>query len=545
MKKLFLVFLNMFILCLFFGYGVNAAELPEGEQSEGEEHTVATVTDASSQITEKYDEKEGIAYIRLMFCAETGARDIIKSGYAFFIGDESNVYLISCYDTVILTEEEKNAVAASHGVTSDKVNTVIELVFKNDVTVELSVVNSSESLDFAILQPSADLSSCTTLRLCTESNQIKEGDIVRTYDADMNQIDCVIDDWSEINNAHYFMYSSDYTVAKGLPLLNTDGEVVGIVSSANKGNPNEHFALQIDEVTDVLDVLGITYNPEIIVDTTVLDEQIAVYETLIEKQYSEESWGECQASYENAVTLFENIAGGEVTSYTQDEINEAADDLSNKIENLEKAGISADTMIIIAVIEGAVLFSVIIILTTLLIVKTNKYKKQIKEVENQAVMAKEALKISGRVTPGFISNNTNMPVNRSLNEAGSSQHIDMSGETSVLGVDVNYQNGHPDNYMSTYPTLLRYKTGESIMIKQNSFIIGASMDSVDYCVRYNSSISRKHACIMKFEDGYYIQDLDTTNGTYVNNMRVMPGSYVKLENGNIIKLAEEEFEFRG
>ena len=83
------------------------------------------------------------------------------------------------------------------------------------------------------------------------------------------------------------------------------------------------------------------------------------------------------------------------------------------------------------------------------------------------------------------------------------------------------------------------------MVNQNSYIIGSAADSVDYCITRSYSISRKHACIMKFEDGYYIQDLDTTNGTYVNDIRVMPGRYMKLDPGNIIRLAEEEFEYKG
>lgn len=546
MKKILLSVLSIIIICSMLVYTVRASDTSQDvSQEDGE--TTATVTDAlpQTQTIGKYDEKKGIASIRLMYCADTGARDIIKSGYAFFIGDESNVYLISCCDTVILTDEEKNAVAASHGVTGDKVNTVIELVLKDDVTVELSIVNSSESMDFAILQPAAKISSCTTIRLCTETNKTKKGDTVRTYDENMQQIDCIIDDWSEINDAHYYMYSSDHSVAKGLPLLNEDGEVIGIISSANKGNPEEYFALQIDEVIEVLDLLEIAYNPEIVVDTTVLDEQIAVYEELEEKKYTEESWKNCQSSYENAKSLLERVASGEVTSYTQDEVNAAAADLNEKIATLKKAGVSVKTMIIIAIVEGVVLLVVIVILTVLLIVKTNKYKKQIKEKDNQTIMAKEALKISGRVTPGFIPNNTNMPVNRSLNEAGNNQQPDNAGETSVLGTEMNYQSVYSDSGMSSYPTIVRYRTGESVMIRQNSFIIGSSMDSVDYYISGNSNISRKHACIMKFEDGYYIQDLDTTNGTYVNDMRVMPGKYMKVENGNIIKLAEEEFEFRG
>lgn len=551
MKRILRIFFNVILICTLLGFSVNAAEaeLPvdTGEQETATvEATTETPSMPEAQTIEKYDEKKGIASIRLMYVADTGARDIIKSGYAFFIGDENNVYLISCCDTVILNDEEKNIVAASHGVTVDKAQTVIELVLKNDVIVELSVVNCSEGMDFAILQPSTKLSSCTTIRLSTDSTDTKKGDTVRTYDADMQQIDCVIDDWTEINDAHYYMYRSAYAVTKGLPLMNEDGEVVGIISSANKGNPEETFALQIDEVTEVLDVLGITYNPEIIVDTAALEEQIAAFDELEKAKYTELSWKECENSRNDAKALLDKVAEGDVTSYTQDEVDASAAELAEKIANLVKAGVTVKTMTIIAIVEGIILTIVIITLAVLLIVKTKKYKKMLKAEENHTVMAKEALKLSGRVTPGFIANNTNMPTNRSLNETGNSQPItEVGGETSVLGADMNCQSGYLESNIPTYPKLLRYKTGETVIIKQNSFIVGSSMGAVDYCIRYNNNISRKHACIMRFEDGYYIQDLDTTNGTYVNDVRVCPGRYMKLDNGNVIKLAEEEFEFRG
>lgn len=115
----------------------------------------------------------------------------------------------------------------------------------------------------------------------------------------------------------------------------------------------------------------------------------------------------------------------------------------------------------------------------------------------------------------------------------------------MLGIDMD-EHGQPLNDTAVrYPTIVRYKTGETFVVNQNSYIIGSAADSVDYCITRSHSISRKHACIMKFEDGYYIQDLDTTNGTYVNDIRVMPGRYMKLDPGNIIRLAEEEFEYKG
>ena len=535
-KTALIIICSIFFNC-FSVIVVNAEEIPPEETIE------ATVTDAQYVPIEKYDEKKGIATVRLMYCADSGARDIIKNGYAFFIGGgDKSVYLISCCDTVILTEEEKAAVAASHGVEKDRVNTAIELVLKNDVIIELSVVNSSVNMNFAILQPASEISSCTTIRLCTDANTIKSGNAVHTYDNDMQTVDCTIEDWSEINDAHYFLYTSNTSITKGLPILNDDGEAVGIISNANKGNPEQFYALQIDEVIDVLDILGIQYNPEIVVDTSALEETMKAFEEMDGDKYTPETWMQCQTYYDNAKKLISQIGEGELTSYTQDEINQLNEDFTASISLLQEKGISVKMVIMISIIVNAVLLIAIIVLTILLILKSKKYKRQIKEEENRTITAKEALKLSGRVTPGAIPNTTNrnMPVNRSISEAGGSTFTGVSSETTVLSAGMVYQ----ENELQSYPTLMRYKTGESVIINQNSFIVGSAPEFVDYCIRYNNNISRKHACIMKLEDGYYIQDLDTTNGTYVNGMRVASGRYVKLVNGSIIKMAEEEFEFK-
>lgn len=548
MRKLLLAVINITLICSLFGYNVHAQDITDvsdtQEVTESAETTQAeNETEEEIESVSKYDEKKGIASIRLMFCADSGAKDIIKTGYAFFVGNEESIYLISSCDTVLLTDKEKKNVAKDHGIEKDKVNTVIEMVLKDDVIVQLSVVNSSEGMDFAILQPATKISSCTMLRLCEDATNTKIGDVVRTYNADMQSVDCTIEDWSEIDNAHFYRYSAPEKVSKGMPLINADGEVVGITSSANKGNEDESYAIQIDEVIDVLSVLGIKYNADIVVNTDILSGAMALYEELEEKKYTAESWKACKESYDNAVALIEKVNNNEVNSYTQDEIKAAALDLNEKMDNLEEAGISAKTMIVIAILEAVFSFIIIITLIILLIVKTKKYKKLLKEEQNRAIMAREALKITGRVTPGVVANNTNTPVNRSLSEAGNS--IEDNSETSVLGADMLYKGNTQQQQQIDFPTVLRYKTGESFVIKQNSFVIGTAAEAVDYCVLYNTSISRKHACILRFADGYYIQDLETTNGTFVNDMRVMPGRYVKLEPGYIIKLAEEVFEFKG
>lgn len=522
-------------------------EVQEDNAASGSDAEAAEiVTPSAPENTEKYDEKKGIVNVRLMYCADSGAKDIIKSGYAFFVGNEESVCLISCCDTVLLTDAEKDSVAASHGIERDKVKTEIELVLKGDVIVPLSIVNSSTTMDFAILQPTSSLSSCTTLRLCEEINSIKNGSEVHTYDNNMQDVVCRIEDWAEIGDAHYFRYTADVELTKGMPLLNSDGEVIAIVSSTNKGDPSERYALQIDEVRDVLDVLNIGYNPQIDVDTSELVETIQRYEELNADNYTTATWITCKETYDEAIGLLTKISEGKVTSYTQDEVKDVNERLCGNIDALKKLGVSAKTVLRIAIIIGAVMFIIIVVLIVLLITKTKKYRNRIREEEGKSITAKEALKLSGRITPGVVLNSGNhsMPTNRSLGEMENEGVVSSYGETTVLNTEVDVRELTPQQTVVSYPTLTRYRNGESVIINQNSFVLGSASDSVDFQIRYNNNISRKHACIMRFTDGYYIQDLDTTNGTAVNGMRVEPKSYAKLTSGCTIQLADEKFVFK-
>lgn len=67
---------------------------------------------------------------------------------------------------------------------------------------------------------------------------------------------------------------------------------------------------------------------------------------------------------------------------------------------------------------------------------------------------------------------------------------------------------------------------------------------VDYIVTNNIAISRSHADIISRGSRYYIFDLRSKNKSYINN-RVLPAEYeVEIFNGDILKLANEEFIFQ-
>jgi hypothetical protein len=56
----------------------------------------------------------------------------------------------------------------------------------------------------------------------------------------------------------------------------------------------------------------------------------------------------------------------------------------------------------------------------------------------------------------------------------------------------------------------------------------------------DSAVSRKHCKIVLEDDGYYIVDEGSTNGTFVSGMRV---AREKLKNGDIIQIGESKFRF--
>lgn len=51
--------------------------------------------------------------------------------------------------------------------------------------------------------------------------------------------------------------------------------------------------------------------------------------------------------------------------------------------------------------------------------------------------------------------------------------------------------------------------------------------------------SREHARILRRPDGVFVEDLDSTNGTYVNNRRI--AEVVKLRRGDVIKIGDEGY----
>lgn len=85
-------------------------------------------------------------------------------------------------------------------------------------------------------------------------------------------------------------------------------------------------------------------------------------------------------------------------------------------------------------------------------------------------------------------------------------------------------------------------TGESdrFEISKDPFVIGRQEGDVDHVIQAKG-ISRKHCYISKRNGGYYIYDMQSTNGVTLNGEKIDPEREVLLEAGDTVQIGERVY----
>lgn len=75
----------------------------------------------------------------------------------------------------------------------------------------------------------------------------------------------------------------------------------------------------------------------------------------------------------------------------------------------------------------------------------------------------------------------------------------------------------------------------NISIHHND-IVGRSGKFSEYFQNFNK-VSREHAKFYLEENRWYIEDLESTNGTFINNEKIFSGKKVQLHHADVLKLS--------
>ena len=128
------------------------------------------------------------------------------------------------------------------------------------------------------------------------------------------------------------------------------------------------------------------------------------------------------------------------------------------------------------------------------------------------------------------STNYNNFVNNNISYQG---YNDGSDDTVILGCNQTsraYLIDDNENY------------GEKIIINKDTFVIGRLKSVVDYEIT-NKTVGKTHAKFIKQDNKYYLVDLESKNGTYINSTKLMPNSLYEVEDGASIVFSNVKYTF--
>ena len=486
--------------------------------------------------------------------------------------------------------------------TKEKVQLVPQIVVRRDLRIDAEIYKESEVGDFAILkleQPIYDRAPLTigdsdTVETTTTVYALGFPGIVQdlqtdskyTFD-DVTVTEGIVSKVSDVpivsNPIPCITHSARVSAGNsGGPLVNSNGAVIGVntfISNDENGNNDYFYATQINEIRSVLDALGVDYIKEGTADVpassdgpadakpaedtadaepteeatpeptpepsayfdelgNLIDKAEAIDKTVM----TEDSVSNLDSATKSAKNVWNNTAS------TDDELKAAINDLQNAIDGLVEKPSGLSPAVIIAI--AAAVIVVIIVVVVLIVVSSGKKKKKIEAERERQIRAASGAgnmpkppvspapggqPMGGQPMGGQQQWNPARPVSMMGNDGSEETGVlnDGSSETTVLG---------GQNIPSAY--LIRKKNNERITVSKAVFKLGKERRRVDYCVADNTNVSRTHADIVYKNGSFYLVDNNSKNGTTVNGASVAAGQERRIANNDIIKLADEEFQFR-
>lgn len=575
--------LGFFICLMFVSVIWGSSIFPHAEEDTGE--PAPTETEAP-----QYNISNGIVQVVLVYQDSEGSYHIIQSGSGIVV-DSSTV--ITSNQTLKMTEERKVEVGNYLSEQLGETITFVKAEGVNDVaTYQIAIVEEADIYNFSTVLFSSEDWDVAVLSLATPVSKEKavlgDSDSVEVDDAvsalgfpttdytsprSFQLGDVVITNGTCVNRT-----GGDIGFDAGLEPGNTGGaltdqygRVVGITSYGQRED-GHNYALPINQVKGYLVKYEVAYMEDVNVydapeEETEQDpegnsyqtDKEELYRTIKEAQlifedgndgvYTAESFRELELNLDYANKTYED------SEAEQRQIDEDNQNLQEAIDNLKKVE-KKNTLVIVLIIVISVLVVAILVILIIFLVSRGK-KKKAATLERQRLKSLEQMNASRETAASTNSgkirqdsypssqlyaqfdakaNASRMSADKVMPamELGTKVlQTDMG--TSILNADIQQQ--------TSFGYLYHMADGESVAIYEGEFVVGKGFEDVSYRIDGNPNISRRHAMITRSYNDYYIEDLNSTNGTYVNGVKLVPGKKQILQMNDIILLGNEQLVF--
>lgn len=511
--------------------------------------------------------KQGIVEIYSGFYSEDGVFHQMKHASGFLVSNqESRAYIVTVYDALRNKEKKKKSYCKKHGIPyeNNTLDNSIQVVIKGDVTIDASILTESEKENYSILQVDSSISEKKPVTFGSNRDLVI-GDTVYAlgfaedagaYDDTMNrhmefaamdvkvEVGNIQDTGANSGGVLYLQHSAFvHSGNTGGPLLNENGYIIGLNNvKLNEDGTGVYYSLPIDNIRGILDNFEVPYQS---IERMEIFEQ---YRELLEKSekllensaYKTASKEELQ----EAMNAAKNIVLDENTDIN--EINEISEQLIKgetflqlKMKTTRKA----------VIVLGVIIVLLTIYLIPLIVWKwKNKKEEKIKERETIISESDELESRKKQLKPEEEQRKYQQDQRRREYKKEFPSREERGEGTVLLGTSDPFFSDFREQSDKFYrrnnnASIKNLKTGKVLPLRKTEIYIGTKEEMNDFVVRNNSNVSRRHACI-SWEDGdYYIQDLQSSNGTFLNNASIDFGNKYKLKDKDKIVLANEEFLF--
>ena len=461
------------------------------------------------------DAAAGILEVQSGFLDSKGQFRMMKSGSGFLIANKDNgTYVITNCSNVTNTTRQIKKYCKKHSIDMEYTQLAnhIQIVVKGDVAAQAQIVVESTEKDYCVLSAEGVVSRKESLRL-GDSTGVQENDPVYAYGfpeaasaenivtdtMEYSELDVqsvqgkVVKKEAYLDSGVYLAYAASLPKGyEGGPLLDRDGYVIGLNSrQLPEQNTGVSYALPISEICSVLDNFNIYYGSRAIDEAeTKLQE---LYEECIQLQGSGKYQRDSLQTLEQALDETEKIMAQEESDAAS--LLEAAEKLEKAKEGLVLK--QEKRIVVIWVLFGV---DVLLFLWLMILVVKNAQEKRAMQV---TAVSKQ--------TPA--------------QEAASCRQ-------------------QKSDLAKCRLKLVRVKTGQTASIDKTRFIVGKSMSQADFSIADNATVSRKHAVLFEDKGGWYIDDLNSLNGTFLNGNKILPGHAQRLRDGDQITLSGEQLLIR-